>query len=161
MGLRQVKKNDLVAKDEVEKMSIVQEIMLKSMDYLRRNIAPVGGQGGVAMSYLCPNCNSFRLEDYVWWVTAGKTTKCWCAICGEKLTGGAFGRAKRRKRGAGEGLQSECDTAGLVRKFDQCIDVVGESARRWRRSPTEHCDKPRLRKQERCHGRPARPHHGA
>ena len=75
---------DLVAKDEVENMSIVQEIMLKSTDYLRRTIAPVGGQGGVTMSYLCPNCNSFPLEDYVWWVTAGKTTKWWCAICGEK-----------------------------------------------------------------------------
>ena len=36
------------------------------------------------MSCLCPNCNSFLLEDYVWLVTAGSTTK-WCyAICGEK-----------------------------------------------------------------------------
>ena len=34
---------DLVAKDEVGKMSIVQEIMLNSTDYLRRSIAPVGG----------------------------------------------------------------------------------------------------------------------
>ena len=31
---------DLVAKDKVEQMSIVQEIMLKSTDYLRRIIAP-------------------------------------------------------------------------------------------------------------------------
>ena len=36
---------DLVARDEVEKMSIVPEIMLKSTDYLRRIITPVGGQG--------------------------------------------------------------------------------------------------------------------
>ena len=37
------------------------------------------------MSYLCPNCNSFPLEDYVWWVTAGKKhTSWWYAICGEK-----------------------------------------------------------------------------
>ena len=36
------------------KMSLVQEIMLRSTDYLRRIIAPVGGQGGVTMSYLCP-----------------------------------------------------------------------------------------------------------
>ena len=42
-------------------MSIVQETMLRSTDYLRRIIAPVGGHGGVTMSYL-------------WW----------CAICGEK-----------------------------------------------------------------------------
>ena len=43
---------ELVAQDEAEKMSIVQEIMFKSADYLRRIIAPVG--------------NSFPLEDYVW-----------------------------------------------------------------------------------------------
>ena len=49
---------ELVAQDEAEKMSSVQEIMLKSTDYLRRIIAPVGGQGGVTMSYLCPNCNT-------------------------------------------------------------------------------------------------------
>ena len=74
---------ELVAKDETEKMSIVQEIMLRSTDYLRRVIAPVGGQGGVTMSYLCPNCNSFPLEDCVWFVSGGKTTMWWCAI-GEK-----------------------------------------------------------------------------
>ena len=62
---------DLVAKDGAEKMSIVQEIMLKSTDHVRQIIAPVGGQGSVTMSYLCPNCNSFTLEDYVWWVFAG------------------------------------------------------------------------------------------
>ena len=73
---------DLVAQDEAEKMNIVQEIMLNSTDYFRRITAPVGGQGGVTVSYLCPNCNSFLLEDYVWWVSAGKTTKWWCAICG-------------------------------------------------------------------------------
>ena len=64
-------------------MSIVQEIMLRSTDYLRRIIAPVGGQGGVTMSYLCPNCNSFLWKTRLvglW----GKTTKWWCAICGEK-----------------------------------------------------------------------------
>ena len=33
---------------------------------------------------MCPNCNSFPLEDYVWWVSGEKTTKWWCATCGEK-----------------------------------------------------------------------------
>ena len=75
---------DLVAQDEARKVSVVQEIMFKSTDYLRRIIAPVGGQGGVTMSYLCPNCNSFPLEDYVWWVSGEKHTNWWCAICGEK-----------------------------------------------------------------------------
>ena len=62
-------------------MSIVQEIKLKSRDYLWRISAPVGGQGGVTMSYLCPNCNSFHLEDYVWWVSAGKKYTSWLCAC--------------------------------------------------------------------------------
>ena len=37
------------------------------------------------MSYLCPHCNSFPLEDYIWWVSGRiKHTTWWCAICGEK-----------------------------------------------------------------------------
>ena len=36
---------DLVAQDEARKVSIVQEVMFKSTDYLRRLIAPVEGQG--------------------------------------------------------------------------------------------------------------------
>ena len=63
---------ELVAQDEAEKMSIVQVIMLRSTDCLRGIIAPVGGQGGVTMSCLCPHCNSFPLEDYVWWVSGWK-----------------------------------------------------------------------------------------
>ena len=60
---------ELVAQDDTENTSIVQQTMLRSTDELRRIIAPVGEQGGVTMSYLCPNCNSFLLEDYVWWVS--------------------------------------------------------------------------------------------
>ena len=56
-----------VAQDEAGKLSIVQEVMIRSTDYLRRIIAPAGGQGGVTMSYLCPNCKSFPLENYIWW----------------------------------------------------------------------------------------------
>ena len=59
--------------------------MIQSADYLRRIIAPAGEQGGVAMSYLCAHCNSFPMEDHVWWVTGGrKHTHWWCAIGGEK-----------------------------------------------------------------------------
>ena len=36
-----------VSQDEARKMSIVQEIMIGSTDYLRRIIVPVGGRGGV------------------------------------------------------------------------------------------------------------------
>ena len=66
-------------------MNIVQGIQLRSTDFLRRTIAPAGGQGAVTMSYLCPNCNSCLLEDYMWWVSAGKKhCSWWCAIYGEK-----------------------------------------------------------------------------
>ena len=59
-------------KDEARKLSTVQEIMLRSTDYLRRIIAPAGGQGGVTMSYLCPHC---------WWVSPVKKHESWwCAI---------------------------------------------------------------------------------
>ena len=61
-----------VAKDESRKLSTVQEIIITSTDCLRRIIAPAGRQGGVTMSYLCPHCNSFPMEDYVWWVSGEK-----------------------------------------------------------------------------------------
>ena len=60
-----------VAKDEARKLSTVQEIMIRSIDYLLRIIATAGGQGGVTTSYLCPLCNSLPMEDYVWWVSGG------------------------------------------------------------------------------------------
>ena len=54
-----------VAKDEARKLSTVQEIVSRSTDYFRRITAAAGGEGGVTMSYLCPNCKSFPLEDYM------------------------------------------------------------------------------------------------
>ena len=48
-----------VTKDEAGSLNIVQGIMLKSTDFLRRIIAPAGGQGGVTLSFLCQHCNSF------------------------------------------------------------------------------------------------------
>ena len=33
-------------------------------DFLRRLIAPVSGRGGVTLSYICPHCNSFPVEDF-------------------------------------------------------------------------------------------------
>ena len=73
-----------VAKDEARRLSIVQTILLRSTHYLRRIIAPTGGQGGVTLSYLCPHCNSFPLEDCFWWVSAVKKySSWWCAACGK------------------------------------------------------------------------------
>ena len=50
-----------MAKDEAGRLNIVQGVLLKSTDFLRRIIAPAGGQGGVTLSNLCPHCNSFSL----------------------------------------------------------------------------------------------------
>ena len=34
---------------------------------------------------MCPQCNSFALEDYISWVSGEKKhTTSWCAICGEQ-----------------------------------------------------------------------------
>ena len=47
--------------------------------------------GGVILSYVCPHCDCFPLDDYIWWVSAGhgdgnnrKKKHCnwWCAACG-------------------------------------------------------------------------------
>ena len=82
-----------VARDEVGRLGIVQEILRKSTDFLRRIIGPVGGRGGVTLSYICPHGNSFPLEHYIWWVSIGhgdgnnrKKRHCswWCAVCGGK-----------------------------------------------------------------------------
>ena len=90
MGLRQGKRGVRLGckKDEVEKMNIVQEIMLNSADSLRRIIAPVGGQGGVTMSYLCPNCNGFLLEDYVCGSLPEKPQSGGAQMVEKSMTGG-------------------------------------------------------------------------
>ena len=59
----------------------VQEIMIRSTDYLRRITAPAGGHGGATMSYLCPNCNSFPMEDYIFVGLGGKTYNFGGAQC--------------------------------------------------------------------------------
>ena len=64
-----------VAKDEIGRLGTVQEILGKSTDFLRRIIAAVDGMAGVTLSYVCPHCNSFRLDDYIRWVSSGETTE--------------------------------------------------------------------------------------
>ena len=108
-----------VAKDEARKLSTVQEIMIRSTDYLQRIIAPAGEQGGVTMSYLCQHRNSFPMEDYVWWVSGETSIQIGGARSVEKnttveATKQALGGANTRKcqpdkvfrAHAGQGLQS-------------------------------------------------------
>ena len=97
-----------VAKDEARKLSTVQKIMMVSTDYLRRIIAQAEKQGAVTMSYVCPHCNSFPMEDNVWWVSGGKNTT------GSNQTGESVNQAKGARSFA----------------------VAGEPTRRWRRPHT-------------------------
>ena len=77
-----------VAKYEARRINIVQRIQLKSTDSCRVSSRQPEGQGGVTLSYLCTNCNSFLLEDFMWWVSAGKKhCRWWCAICRENMIG--------------------------------------------------------------------------
>ena len=58
---RNRKAYEKVAKAEIGRIGIVQEILKKSTDFLRRVIAPIDGMGEVALSYVCPHCNQFSL----------------------------------------------------------------------------------------------------
>ena len=53
-----------VAREEVGRLCIVQEILTNSTDFLTRIIAPVDGTGGVTLSYVCPHCSGFPSERY-------------------------------------------------------------------------------------------------
>ena len=76
--------------------------MLRSTDYLRRIIAPAGGQGGVTLSYVCPHCNSFHWKTTFGGFQLGRSTAAGGVRFVEKsMIGGApnrlLGGAKRRK----------------------------------------------------------------
>ena len=59
------------------------------------------GHGGVTMSCLCPHCNSFPMEDNMWWASGGKGRnnwwRLWRNIQLEATTKQAFGGADKRK----------------------------------------------------------------
>ena len=77
-----------VAKDEARKLSTVQESRKKVQVTCDASSREAEGQGGVTMSHLCPHCNSFPMEDYVWWVSGGeKHTNWWCCGTGSNQTG--------------------------------------------------------------------------
>ena len=74
-----------------ERKSIVQQILHKSTDFLRRIVEPVGGLGGRTLSYVCPHCHRFQVEDYIWWVSTmhgKKQSDWWCAACRGTEIGG-------------------------------------------------------------------------
>ena len=125
-----------VAKNEARTLSTVQVIMIRSTDYLRRIIAPAGGQGG--------DCNSFPTEDYVWWVSGRKSTQIGGVRSVEKnMDWREPNRLLVVQTGDESTNQAKVFKAHAVMwEFDQCVEVAGEPARGWRQHPTEHRDEP-------------------
>ena len=73
-----------MAKGEAGGLNIVQGIVLKNTDFLRRIIAPAVGHGGVTVVSVHQIATIFSMEDNIWWVSAGKKHRSWwSAICGE------------------------------------------------------------------------------
>ena len=55
--------HEKVASDEIGRLGIVQEILRKSSDFLRRVIAPIGGVGGVTLSHVCLHDGTRRRQQ--------------------------------------------------------------------------------------------------
>ena len=54
----------MARQEDDQRTRIVQDLMLRTMDFLTRIIAPVHGHRGVARSYVCPRCRRFPLGDF-------------------------------------------------------------------------------------------------
>ena len=55
---------DKVASEDVGRLSIVQDVLRKNIDFLSGIIALASGVGCVILSYVCPHSSGFPLEDY-------------------------------------------------------------------------------------------------
>ena len=83
---------DEVALEDIGRLSIAQDALRNSTDFLRRTYHQCLVWVGVTLSYVCPHCDRFPLEDYMWWVSSGhgdgnnrRKKQCsWCAAsCGQ------------------------------------------------------------------------------
>ena len=80
--------SDKVASDDVGRLSIAQDILRKSTDFLKRITAPASGVGSVTLSHVCPYCNCLPLEDYTRSVSSGhgdgsNRLKKQCSLAGQ------------------------------------------------------------------------------
>ena len=55
--------NSEVTQEDDQRRSIVHQILQTGTDFLRRIIVPVGGQGGVSLSYVCLHCHRCPLLE--------------------------------------------------------------------------------------------------
>ena len=85
---------DKVASEDVGRLSIAQDRLRKSTDFLKKkNIERLRLVWSVTLSFFCPNCNCFPWEDYIWSVSSRqgdgndrtkKQCSWWCAACGDQ-----------------------------------------------------------------------------
>ena len=54
-----------VAMDDIARLGTAPEILRQEDGLVRRIIAPVDGMGGSRLSYVCPHCKCFPMDDYI------------------------------------------------------------------------------------------------
>ena len=54
--------------NDANKFEVLKNVMLKSSDLLRI-IDSDTEAGSLTVSYVCPHCGLFLIEDFIWWVT--------------------------------------------------------------------------------------------
>ena len=72
-----------VEAEDAGRLSFAEDILRTSTDFQRRIIEQ---EESVTLSYVCPHCQCFSLENYICWVSSGHEKKqChwWCAACGQ------------------------------------------------------------------------------
>ena len=139
-----------IESEDVCLLSIAQDILRKSKALLRRSVAPNDGVGGVTLSYVCPLCHCFPLEDYIWWVSSGhgdgkeKKTKqrnWWCAACGGQYDWRAPNRVLVVPDSAGpreaKVFRARNATRNM-RQLDQLAVALDKPAKGWRQSSSTH-----------------------
>ena len=112
-----------VAKDEARKLSTVQEIMHDMKHRFFCGASSHQQEGKEALRcHICAYCNRFPMENYVWWVSGGKSTQNGGVRSVEKNmkegTKQALVGANRRKCQPFQGLQSACGSSGPLWESD-------------------------------------------
>ena len=134
----------------------------KSTDFLRWIIAPVDGMGGVTLWYVCPHCNSFPLEDYIWWVTTGhgdgnnrktKHYNLWCAACGGQCEWRAPNRVLVVQRGVNANFKAHASPLGLCNNVTNAPKLLANQQKDGDSLVQKQCNRPARKKQKRHHGR--------
>ena len=119
----------------------------------------------MTLSFVCPHCSCFLLENYTWWVSSGhgdgndrnkKQCSWWCAACGGPNTIGELDRILVVRLGA-NATEAKVfrarSAARALSQFDQRFEVFGESAETSWWPNSKHCHRPAPKKSKRHHKR--------